>query len=148
MGVMSRNTCNALFLMPFKGVKDERMTDKLIKRIEDKIEAFSKDAEASENESYTARERTALYNAGKLDGMCDIMLDAGVPEDRAKEIKKKVAFLESKWLHDLCDARNRESAGKEKPSLQEKIKKKKHEIKSNQYEYKTTEKGGPEYGRD
>lgn len=84
------------------------MTDKLIKRIKDKIDAFSKDAEASENESYTVRERTALYNAGKLDGMCDMLLDAGVPEDKANEIKKEVAILESKWLHNLCDARNRE----------------------------------------
>ena len=124
------------------------MTDKLIKRIEDKIEAFSKDAEASEEVSYAVKERTALYNAGKLDGMCDMLLDAGVPEDKANEIKKKVAFLESEWLHDLCDARNRESAGKEKPSLQEKIEKKKQKIKSNHYETNTIEKGGHNHGRD
>lgn len=124
------------------------MTDKLIKRVEDKIEAFSKDAEASEEVSYAVKERTALYNAGKLDGMCDMLLDAGVPEDKAKEIKKKVTFLESKWLHDLRDARLHESDEKEKPSLQEKIEKKKQEIKSNKYDYKTTEKGGHNHGRD
>ena len=98
------------------------MTDKLIKRIEDKIEAFRKDAEVSENESYTVRERTALYNAGKLDGMCDMLLDAGVPGDMANEIKKKVAILESKWLHDLCDARNREQEHTEgKSSFKDRI---------------------------
>ena len=124
------------------------MIDKLIKRIEDKIEAFRKDAEASEEVSVSVRERTALYNAGKLDGMCDMLLDAGVPEDKANAIKKKVAYLESEWLHDLSDARNRESKKKEKPSLQEKIEKKKQKIKSEQSEHKTVERGGHNHGRD
>ena len=53
--------------------------------------------------SYNVASATALYRAGKLDGMCSMLLDAGVPENKANEIKKNVAAVESKWLHQLHD---------------------------------------------
>lgn len=82
------------------------MTDMLIERIESQIKAFDTETEESLQVSYTVASKTALYRAGKLDGMCSMLSDAGVPEDKANEIRKKVCAVESKWLHQLNDRYN------------------------------------------
>lgn len=79
------------------------MINKLIEKIESQIEAFDKDANDSLEVSYTVASKTALYRAGKLYGMCAMLIEAGVPEDKANEVKKNVAAIESKWLHQLHD---------------------------------------------
>ena len=79
------------------------MINKLIEKIESQIKAFDTETEESLHVSYTVASQTALYRAGKLDGMCAMLLDAGVPEDIADDIKKKACAVESKWLHQLHD---------------------------------------------
>lgn len=79
------------------------MINKLIEKIESQIKAFDTETEESLQVSYTVASKTALYRAGKLDGMCEMLLDAGVPEDIANDIKKKACAVESKWLHQLHD---------------------------------------------
>ncbi len=59
------------------------MINKLIEKIESQIKAFDKDTMDSLEVSYTVASKTTLYRAGKLDSMCAMLLDAGVPEDKA-----------------------------------------------------------------